>query len=471
MSNIKEIFLKLTSTTTPNGHENLMEPYLPAGWKKDFYGNYYYVIGGGGTTVMFTSHLDTADIGQPKKITHEFQGNIIKTDGKTILGADDKAGAAVMISMIENSVPGLYYFFLGEERHRLGSTALAERIKKDKGDIFKNINKVISLDRSKTSSIITYQASDRCCSEAFASDLATKLTEQGLPYKADPTGLYTDSYSFIEIFPECTNLSVGYEDQHAMRETQDIVFLQKLADVCLKIDWESLKVERDPSKVERRTYSNYYTSGTRNKYYGFEDDYWNEDSWHSPSQNAVSSKYVTDYMGEQVLKDECVWCEFDKVWCKKDDAIWVDYVGFWVAPDIDPEKVKANAERRKSKPSNLQKLSKDNIAVGAELFINDKSWGTIKSIEGSHIITGVDDASEVMIPIEKAIADGSYFIKPVAGSNVVTPSNVETGMVVIHPSFGDGKIISLANDKLIAKVQFKDAGIKDIFVQISNMKF
>ncbi len=62
---IKDLFLKLTKSTMPNGYEKLVENYLPKGWKKDFHGNYYIKIGD--PTTMFTSHADTADSGQPKK--------------------------------------------------------------------------------------------------------------------------------------------------------------------------------------------------------------------------------------------------------------------------------------------------------------------------------------------------------------------------------------------------------------------
>ena len=92
---------------------------------------------------MFTAHLDTATYALTD-ITHVFEGDIIKTDGKSILGADDKAGVTVMLNMIENNIPVLYYFFLGEEVGCIGSRKVAEaqKIKKIEG-----INKVISFDR------------------------------------------------------------------------------------------------------------------------------------------------------------------------------------------------------------------------------------------------------------------------------------------------------------------------------------
>jgi hypothetical protein len=40
---------------------------------------------------------------------------MISTDGTTTLGADDKAGVSVLIWMMKHNIPGLYYFFIGEE--------------------------------------------------------------------------------------------------------------------------------------------------------------------------------------------------------------------------------------------------------------------------------------------------------------------------------------------------------------------
>ena len=42
---------------------------------------------------------------------------------KTILGADDKAGMVILLYMIEKKIPGLYYFFIGEEVGCIGSNA------------------------------------------------------------------------------------------------------------------------------------------------------------------------------------------------------------------------------------------------------------------------------------------------------------------------------------------------------------
>lgn len=261
--NIKEKFLELTSRTYPHGTEKELFHLLGEGLKEDEFGNLFIKIGE--SDVMFTSHLDTATSALTT-VNHVFEDNIIKTDGKSILGADDKAGVTVMLYMIEQNVPGLYYFFLGEEVGCVGSKKLAGKLKDKK---IEGINKVVSFDRRGTTSVITYQSSQRCASDEFGEALAKELNQadETFGYKLDPTGVLTDSVQFIKIYPECTNISVGYQSEHTFRESQDIDHLEKLAKACCKVDWNSLPVKRDPSKTEYRSYGRGYYGGA----YGYDD--------------------------------------------------------------------------------------------------------------------------------------------------------------------------------------------------------
>ena len=244
--NVIETFLRLTGRTYPHGSEQELFGLLPDFLEHDEFGNRYIQIGEN-TTCMFTSHLDTATA-QRADVVHVIDGGICKTDGKTILGADDKAGVTIMLWMIHHGIPGLYYFFLGEEVGCVGSKALANKLRTSK---IEGISKVISFDRRGTDSVITYQASSRCCSDTFARALAVQLNKkEGFRYSIDPSGVWTDSAQFTKIYPECTNISVGYRSEHTCSESQDLDHLVKLAEACLQVDWESLPVERDPSVVD-----------------------------------------------------------------------------------------------------------------------------------------------------------------------------------------------------------------------------
>jgi hypothetical protein len=273
--NIKETFLNLTKRTYPHGTEQDLFHLLPSNLQTDQYGNKYIQIGEDPST-MFTSHLDTAG-GQLKDVNHVIKDNIIKTDGSSILGADDKAGVTVMLYMIEHNIPGLYYFFLGEEVGCVGSRKLANYHKTSK---LENISKVISFDRRGKDSVITHQLGGRCCSNEFGNALALQLNTHNskFDYTVDPSGIYTDSAQFTQIYEECTNISVGYNYEHTSSEEQDIEHLQELCYTVIKIDWENLPITRKTSD---------------NDFDDYEDDYYIQRQ--SPKKENEKNSWTTEY--------------------------------------------------------------------------------------------------------------------------------------------------------------------------------
>lgn len=254
---IPEIFIELTKNTYPHGTENIIADKMiklglfPNSIDMDEHGNYFCKIGQSRT--IFASHLDTVSkVYEP--VTHVLDGFIIKTDGTTTLGADDKAGVTILTWMMKNKIPGLYYFFIGEECGCIGSSAAA------KYGNFKDYDRIISFDRKATTSIITHQSWSRCCSDEFADAFCSELNKSGLSYVKDDGGVYTDSAEFVDIIPECTNVSVGYYKEHTFSESQDIEHLVKLANACLKVDWESLPTKRDPLIYEPKEVKTWGTS-------------------------------------------------------------------------------------------------------------------------------------------------------------------------------------------------------------------
>ena len=235
-------FCSLTHKTYPHGTEPDVLKFIKHSLQEDEYGNYFMRIGESKT--MFASHLDsaTSKSSNVKLITYTKENNkYISTDGKTILGADDKAGVTVMLYMIEHQVPGLYYFFIGEELGGLGSNNLSNDI--DHVNL-KGIDRCISFDRNGYNSIITHQMTKPCCSDLFADNLCEQFNQFGLQLKKDNTGIFTDSANFVNSISECTNISVGYFNEHTKREYQNISYLEKLCKAAIKIKWESLPVNK-----------------------------------------------------------------------------------------------------------------------------------------------------------------------------------------------------------------------------------
>ncbi len=250
--NIKKLFLELTEYTIPHGMENRLEKFFPKDIIEDGCGNYYITIGKGSRTI-FTCHMDTA-CGRYEKVTHVINGNMISTDGKTVLSADDKCGMAIMLYMIYRKIPGTYYFFQGEESGCVGSDAI---LRKDR-EFFSDFDRMVSFDRRAYHSVITHQIGRRGCSQEFALTLAEQLNSHGLNYRPDNTGIFTDSATFFGVVPECTNLSVGYFNEHSHSERTDIKFLENLAKASCLIKWEELPIgdKKVGNEMDRYGYMN-----------------------------------------------------------------------------------------------------------------------------------------------------------------------------------------------------------------------
>jgi len=290
-NSIKDTFLKLTEYTHPFGLEYKLLPLLPDGLIEDEVGNYYMTIGESET--LFSCHIDNSCY-KMEKVNHVFKGNFIHSDGTTILGSDDKAGVVVLMYLINHKIPGTYYFFVGEERGRWGS----ENIFKEKPDFFKKFKRCVAFDRKSYGSVITNQMCQVTCSDNFANALIGELGKSNMKYRIDTTGSYTDSYSFVEMIPECTNLSNGGFDEHTHHERLDINFLERLCKAVVEVDWESLPSERDPSTVEY-DYGYAWEPPVRPSGYTYthsvQPNWWNEYDQTKREQELADKGYPDDY--------------------------------------------------------------------------------------------------------------------------------------------------------------------------------
>jgi len=173
------------------------------------------------------------------------------------LGADDKVGVYILLKMIEAGIAGMYVFHTGEECGGLGSASLAAKHPK----LFTKIERAIAFDRANYGDIITYQRNGRCCSKEFGEAFAEVLNTTMPPkqqFKSEVRGTFTDTANYTKLVPECTNISVGYFDQHGSNEHFDYIWLRDyLLPAILAIDYEKLPVKRDPKAVETTTTYSY----------------------------------------------------------------------------------------------------------------------------------------------------------------------------------------------------------------------
>ena len=236
----KNLFIELTEYTIPYGQENKMEKFLPKGYTKDSAGNYYIEIGNSET--LFECHLDTSCY-ESEKVNHIIEGDIIKTDGSTILGGDNKAGMVILLSMIKERKPGTYYFFIGEEKMGIG----AKRIFASNPDYFRQFQRSIAFDRRGYGSVVNIQFGRPCCSTEFEEAVVKKLEGNGIPWDNTASrGMGTDNAILMDVIPEVTNISSGTFNEHHNDEYVDIDYTYKLFKAVMKINWEDLPTVRIP---------------------------------------------------------------------------------------------------------------------------------------------------------------------------------------------------------------------------------
>ncbi len=215
----------------------------------------------GTSKTLFVAHVDTVHHKDGKnKIRKTKTHWYAKGD---VLGADDGAGVALLMHMLHNDVPGYYIFTQGEERGGIGASYLA----KHSQDLLRQFDRAIAFDRRGIDSIITHQGWGRCCSDDFGNALAYELgkANDNLMHLNDDTGIYTDTAEFVELIPECTNISVGYDHEHSQQEELNIVYYQQLSSAVLTVDWESLPVKRDPTQPDPDDHWSMYSYNTGKK--------------------------------------------------------------------------------------------------------------------------------------------------------------------------------------------------------------
>jgi len=192
---------------------------------------------------LFVAHVDTVHrttgANKIRKTTSMWYA-----DGAA-LGADDGVGCALLMHMIHADVPAYYVFTQGEECGGIGAKHLA----KEYPTLLAEFDRAIAFDRKGTDSVISHQGYGRCCSDAFAEALSAELnaTDDDLMYSPDNTGVYTDTAEFVDIIPECTNVSCGYMYEHSDKEQLDMIHFDRLAEAVLVIDWDALVTDRDPT--------------------------------------------------------------------------------------------------------------------------------------------------------------------------------------------------------------------------------
>lgn len=368
------------------------------------------------------------------------------------LGADCTTGVWLILEMIESGCPGVYVIHNDEEVGCRGSSAITadyEALSKEEQakHWISKVDIAMSFDRYGETSIITHQTGVRTASDDFAKRLSDILdpylyAKERLGLEADDGGSYTDSNEYSSLISECTNLSVGYYDQHGVNEKQNVSYLLILRDALIEKamdlnDPNVLAASRDPSVYES-AYGNY---GGYGSYYGY--GYSNYDSRNDTrpvtmgnrSSNAFEwplydeESRKADIIGQQMIPIEdrlqkSIRGEFEKhgSLLSSDETIdslaeWMELYPYLVASLLQNSGVKVsefvlNLKREAIRRQRFQKYE--------DLF--DK---TSSGVDDDDIPFDVANVSGLIDPNTKLIPDFRSIVEKHVSNTVVVENEIE----------------------------------------------
>ena len=339
-----------------------------------------------------------------------------------------------MLNMIENKIPGLYYFFRGEEGLLAPtSTWGSKNALKKYGDIFKKYDRCIAFDRKKKYSVITHQMWQECCSPEFATALISEFKKSGLPYQEDDGGFWCDSGTFIEDIPECTNLSVGYDNEHTFKEYLDIEYLENLCDAVLNIEWEKLPTKRDPS-IYTPTVTKTYSGGGSGSYYNYDWDNYEDDGYHSwdryknkPKKKKSQLSYTTNHKRQYYTANQLFQHLQD------------------ILDDLGYECLNADYFEDGMDMYFLHKKNNDHFLIKIEDF---QIYMTETDTSTEYVKIGDLDAFESYVKIGGPYVDDKNIsnvktLEQEYSQHVRNIDELHSGMFIYHKTLGEGEIIIL----------------------------
>lgn len=172
---------------------------------------------GEGAVVLLNSHMDTVKKTERDKIVVEADGVFVAyyAGKRAVLGADDRAGIAIILSMLDNMPKEfngtLKLAFLREEEIGcVGSSNVDVRF-------YDDVDLAITFDRKGNKDIVVGTWGTPFCSTATGNFLHDVAKKAGFDYSPTEGGV-SDALTFSSNGINSINLSVGYENEHTDNE-------------------------------------------------------------------------------------------------------------------------------------------------------------------------------------------------------------------------------------------------------------
>ena len=276
-----EQFLELVKIDSPSGSENLVAKYLISRLKgfgakvtTDSYGNVIGSILGQGEPFMLNAHMDTVEPG--RGIKPIVKGDIIVSDGTTVLGGDPKAGVAIILEALalvkstKKKHRSLEIVFTrSEEVGLLGAVNLDySKINARKGITFDGEERVINMDiaapgYNRVDAIITGRSAHAgvepekgISAIKIASEIISRLKLGRIDFETTSNVGLIEGGSAINAVPETSHIQAEVRSRNLKKLQKHTKHFQDVFDKVMAKYPEasiSLKIERefDPYRFEK----------------------------------------------------------------------------------------------------------------------------------------------------------------------------------------------------------------------------
>jgi len=205
-----------------------------------------------GPTILLNAHLDT--VYEMEKNREIVKDGIIWSSSKGLLGADDRAGVAIILQIAKQLYKSKIFngkvkfiFTVEEEIGLLGAKQVNEYF-------LWGIDAAIVVDRRGTGDIVTsYEGWTPYCDKRYGEFIEEVAKTAGLEGWKTTSGGSSDTKVWASHGIQSVNLSVGYQNEHTDYETLNIAACYETTKLVLAIlsKWRELKavireIKREP---------------------------------------------------------------------------------------------------------------------------------------------------------------------------------------------------------------------------------
>ena len=211
------------------------------------------------TLVCINAHTDTVqhkeDMNVKKFILYDWMKDAFHTNGRAMLGGDDKCGVAVALTLAAHTnLPMKIVLTTGEEAGSTGAHALDKKH-------FDDVAFTFTVDRMHGNDLISEYCGLPCAPDTFVKKFIEMSAAIGTNFK-ETNGSYADTYILCKYKP-AVNLSSGYYNPHSRN---DFVIVEELYKVMLAI-----KNAIEQKVVLEQAIAQAPADWQKSKYGGFDD--------------------------------------------------------------------------------------------------------------------------------------------------------------------------------------------------------